>query len=150
NRPDVVVKSLHWGPWAGGMVTAELKAAFAQRGIVVIERDDGAAAFVAELSTAAGPDLEVVLGAGLADDGSAVKATPTAGTTGSTKVVMSAATMPWMRDHAVKGEVVLPVVVATDLMARLAGVTSLHKVEVIKGQRLPRFEGEGHVAEITI
>ncbi|MFT7521147.1 MAG: malonyl CoA-acyl carrier protein transacylase/acyl carrier protein, partial [Kiritimatiellia bacterium] len=38
------VKALHWGPWAGGMVSDSLAAAFAARGMPMIELGAGAAA----------------------------------------------------------------------------------------------------------
>ena len=152
-RPQLVVKSLHWGPWEGGMVTPELKAAFASRGVTVIARDDGARAFVAELSTAASDDVEVVLGASLAS------ARPGLDGPGGVKKSSSridASSMPFLADHAVKGEVVLPVVVAMDLMlsaavdAGLGAVHAISDVEVLRGQRLPRYLTEGHVGEATV
>lgn len=48
-RPDCVVRALSWGPWQGGMVTPELQAHFAARGIPLIPMDRGVAAFVQEL-----------------------------------------------------------------------------------------------------
>jgi len=152
-RPSLLVKSLHWGPWEGGMVTPELKAAFASRGITVIARDDGARAFVSELSTAASDDVEVVLGASLAS------ARPTLDGPGSVKKTstrIDATSMPFLVDHAVKGEVVLPVVVAMDLMlgaavdAGVGTIQAIGDVEVLRGQRLPQWANDGHLAETSV
>jgi hypothetical protein len=155
STPTVVVKALHWGPWEGGMVTPALKAAFAARGITVIAPVDGAAAFVNELSQGASDDVEVVLGAALSEsavDGAQEAPVVAAEPAGerSTRHV-DVATMPFLVDHAVKGEVVLPVVVALDLIATAASearpgqvVRQLRDVKVIKGVRLPRFHGTGH------
>ncbi|HEY1100843.1 MAG TPA: SDR family NAD(P)-dependent oxidoreductase, partial [Myxococcota bacterium] len=167
-RPALIAKALHWGPWEGGMVTPELKAQFASRGITVIERDDGSRAFVAELSTAASDDVEIVLGASLAvshDDasgsagngnGGGNKSTTPTAAKHTSSVHISAQTMPFLADHAVKGDVVLPVVVAIDLIASAAAthhhaqVRTVHDVEMVKGQRLPRFATSGHGADVTL
>jgi hypothetical protein len=150
-RPQLLVKSLAWGPWEGGMVTPELKAQFASRGITVIERGDGARAFVRELSRAASDDVEIVLGASLAQVTGQQLLRPVEKTTR-----IAEAAMPWLADHAVKGEVVLPVVVAMDLMLQAATEcgggqhTVLREVDVVKGQRLPRYGADGHTAVVTV
>ncbi len=148
-RPTLWAKALHWGPWEGGMVTAELKAAFASRGITVIAPDDGARAFVAELSTAASDDVEIVLGTSLA----ASRPRANNGTITRTTTI-SAETMPFLADHAVRGEVVLPVVSAMELMLQGATDAGLHgglgRVDVIKGQRLPAFFAGGHRADVSV
>jgi NAD(P)-dependent dehydrogenase (short-subunit alcohol dehydrogenase family) len=150
-RPQLLVKSLAWGPWEGGMVTPELKAQFASRGITVIERGDGARAFVRELSRAASDDVEIVLGASLAQVTGQQVLRPVEKTTR-----IAEAAMPWLADHAVKGEVVLPVVVAMDLMLQAATEcgggqhTVLRDVDVVKGQRLPRYGADGHTAVVTV
>jgi acyl transferase domain-containing protein/NADP-dependent 3-hydroxy acid dehydrogenase YdfG len=60
-----VVRALNWGPWLGGMVTPELQALFAARGIAVIDMKDGAQAFVRELQYRSSEpgDVDVVLAA---------------------------------------------------------------------------------------
>src|SRR5690606_29052321 len=62
-RPAARVRSLAWGPWAGGMVTPELAALFESRGIGLIDLERGADAFVRE-AYARGP-ANCVLGAEL-------------------------------------------------------------------------------------
>ena len=42
--------SINWGPWEGGMVTPQLKRAFLERGIDLIPLDEGAKAFVLEIT----------------------------------------------------------------------------------------------------
>ncbi|WP_054814730.1 type I polyketide synthase [Nocardia arizonensis] len=46
--------ALAWGAWDGGMVTADLRALFAARGVPLLQPDAAAAAFVAELTEGAG------------------------------------------------------------------------------------------------
>lgn len=62
SRPDCVVRSIAWGPWASGMVTGSVAELLQARGIPLIGREDGSRAFVAELE---GPDnqVEVLLAA---------------------------------------------------------------------------------------
>ncbi|WP_051327718.1 type I polyketide synthase [Desulfatirhabdium butyrativorans] len=59
-HPGLRVVSLNWGPWNGGMVDGSLKNLFAKNGIPLIDREAGAAAFLAEISS--GKDVEVVIG----------------------------------------------------------------------------------------
>ncbi|MER7849501.1 SDR family NAD(P)-dependent oxidoreductase [Kitasatospora sp. NPDC096077] len=65
HRPDAVVRSLLWGPWQGGMVTAGLRDLLDLGGIESLPLDTGARAFVDELRRAA-PDPRIVLAAGQA------------------------------------------------------------------------------------
>ncbi|WP_412973565.1 SDR family NAD(P)-dependent oxidoreductase [Mycolicibacterium fluoranthenivorans] len=60
NRPDCLVRSLGWGPWAGGMVSAPVAELLQARGIPLIAPEAGSQAFVAELE---GPrdQVEVML-----------------------------------------------------------------------------------------
>jgi malonyl CoA-acyl carrier protein transacylase len=154
-RPGLVVKALHWGPWDAGMVTPALKAAFAARGITPIALHDGAAAFVDELSSGASDDVEIVLGAALAEGPSP----STRKTVPADRFVrtLDRASMPHLEDHRVRGEVVLPVVIAMELFAAAAAsarpgqsVRGVRDVRVIKGVRLPRFGNGGHEAVVSL
>ncbi len=60
-----VVKSLGWGPWAGGMVTPALEAHFASMGVELISLDVGARMLVDELSSPQTDQVEIVLGGGV-------------------------------------------------------------------------------------
>jgi amino acid adenylation domain-containing protein len=55
-----VVKAIAWGPWAGGMVTPELRDTFERKGVPVIPVDDGADFFVHELICGPAADVEVL------------------------------------------------------------------------------------------
>jgi KR domain len=56
------VRAIAWGPWAGGMVTPALEQHFRERGVPVIQREQGVRHFVAELSHDAPGECEVVVG----------------------------------------------------------------------------------------
>ena len=60
-----VVKSIGWGPWAGGMVTPALKRHFESMGIELIGLDVGARMLVDELASAQVDQVEVLLGGGV-------------------------------------------------------------------------------------
>ena len=57
------VRSIGWGPWAGGMVTPSLEKHFAQMGVPLIPLDVGARMFVDELQGGGGEVTIVVGGA---------------------------------------------------------------------------------------
>jgi NAD(P)-dependent dehydrogenase (short-subunit alcohol dehydrogenase family) len=60
-----VVKSLGWGPWAGGMVTPALTTHFESMGVELIALDVGARMLVDELSSPQTDQVEIVLGGGV-------------------------------------------------------------------------------------
>ncbi|MCB1994310.1 MAG: SDR family NAD(P)-dependent oxidoreductase [Burkholderiaceae bacterium] len=68
--PQVVVRSLCWGPWGptkfgAGMVTAETEAKFAEKGVYLVHAAEGRALFRDALVRAPGDaDVEIVCGAG--------------------------------------------------------------------------------------
>jgi NAD(P)-dependent dehydrogenase (short-subunit alcohol dehydrogenase family) len=51
DNPICHVVSIDWGPWDSGMVTPELKRAFAERGMAVIPTDTGAEMLLKEITT---------------------------------------------------------------------------------------------------
>jgi len=145
-RPGCVVKSIGWGPWAGGMVTPLLKAKFDELGVPLIPLAEGAAAFVAELQAAARDEVEVVIGgmpqaAPLLDMGAAPATRPFV-----FDVAVSAATYPYLASHQVNGVVVLPLVLVQEWFLRAAAAAgiegagvSLQKMRVRRGMPLPDF-----------
>jgi NAD(P)-dependent dehydrogenase (short-subunit alcohol dehydrogenase family) len=64
-RPGCIVKSIGWGPWAGGMVNESLQAHFAERGVDLIGLSAGARAFVDEISSPQTDEVDVVIGGGV-------------------------------------------------------------------------------------
>jgi malonyl CoA-acyl carrier protein transacylase len=137
-----VVKSIGWGPWAGGMVTPGLAAHFEKLGVPLIPLDAGADAFVAECFTASVDDVDVVLGVPTADRAPAAGQRPWEGT-----VVLHPSTHPYLRDHQLRGTVVVPVVMAMEWCARAAAslrpdlhVAGFEDVSVFRGIKLGAFD----------
>ena len=145
-RPGCVVKSIGWGPWAGGMVTPLLKAKFDELGVPLIPLAEGAAAFVAELQAAARDEVEVVIGgmpqgAPLLETGAAPATRPFV-----FDVAVGAATYPYLASHQVNGVVVLPLVLVQEWFLRAAAAAgiggpgvSLQKMRVRRGMPLRDF-----------
>ncbi len=59
------IKSINWGPWDGGMVSAALKKTFERRSIPLIPVETGTRAMIAEMSASADEAVEVVIGSEL-------------------------------------------------------------------------------------
>ncbi len=141
-RPEAVVRSLGWGPWAGGMVTPALKARFEALGVPLIGLDDGARMLVDEVVAGPGAPTSVVLGGeprpeALLHDDSAAPA-PTV-----VEVVAGPDRQPWLADHTVAGTPVVPVALVIEWFTGLAralspgrSVQALAGLEVHRGIRL--------------
>jgi hypothetical protein len=142
-RGGCAVLALDWGPWDGGMVTPALRAHFRALGAGLIPVAAGAAAFAEEARRAA-PGFHEIL----------VEAAATGGAEASRprdlEVVVSAATHPFLVDHAIDDVPVLPVVLALEWFARAARaarpgleLTICRDVRVMKGARLSRYGNGG-------
>ncbi len=62
HHPSCHVVAINWGPWDSGMVTAELKKAFAKRNVEIIPIPVGTNMLVKELDTANQETAQVVIG----------------------------------------------------------------------------------------
>jgi acyl carrier protein len=151
-RGTCLVKSINWGPWDGGMVSAALKARFLERGVAVIPREEGSLRFVAEL---AGPPAQVEVVIGGAPTGRALLAAP-ARHEAEIEVVVSAVSHPYLTDHRVQGTPVVPVVLALEWFAQVAAacrpdlvLAECRDVKVLRGIRLTRFDAAGERLQVT-
>lgn len=102
-RPGCRVLSLNWGPWDGGMVSEQLKALFAERGIPLIDPGAGAQLLARELARPARDDVEVVVGRPLVS-----RASPPVPLALRVRRRLDPAANPFLRDHVVNGCRVLP------------------------------------------
>jgi acyl transferase domain-containing protein/NADP-dependent 3-hydroxy acid dehydrogenase YdfG len=141
-RPDCRVRSIGWGPWAGGMVTESLAAHFTQRGVALLPLDVGARAFVAEMDA---PDAPTVLIAADLD-------VPRRRLTG--EITVSMTTHAHLADHAPAGTPVLPLAVALEWFAAIGRSghpdreTDLRDVRVLSRVDLPDL-ATGHRFTLT-
>ncbi len=156
-RNGCVVKSMGWGPWAGGMVTPALKAHFESLGVPLIPLDAGGEMLVDELADDSG-NVELVLGG-------EPRMGPLALAHGDRVSVLSLrtdkASHPYLADHTIAGVPVVPVVMALEWFARAASsfrpdlaLASFEDIKVLRGIKLQGFDNGGdwldvHVKEIS-
>ncbi|TNE87548.1 MAG: SDR family oxidoreductase [Deltaproteobacteria bacterium] len=146
-RSGMLVKSLGWGPWEGGMVTPALKARFESLGVALIPLDVGAKMLVDEVLSGAPERVELVLG-GEPKPKALLSASAAEGASYTARV--HAATHGFLADHSVEGEPVVPVVLAMEWMAQAAlalrpdyVLARIENVVVAKGIRVSDFAGQG-------
>ncbi|BBY59783.1 type I polyketide synthase [Mycolicibacterium sarraceniae] len=106
---ECVVRAFGWGPWDGGMVDATLKSRFLAGGVGVIPIAEGAQ-FFADHALCRSSATAVVVAA------------PAEPRLRATRLDwdVSAENLPVLTDHQVRGQVVVPVVIALDAILRAA------------------------------
>ncbi|MBN8615870.1 MAG: SDR family NAD(P)-dependent oxidoreductase [Deltaproteobacteria bacterium] len=145
---DVVVRSLGWGPWEGGMVSPALKARFEKLGVRLIGLAEGAGWMSDELARFDLDDVEVVLGGEPVAEALLHEGASPAPKTESLEARIAGSSHPFVDSHRVKGAPVLPAVTALDLILRAAralrpgsNVREVTDLAVLKGIRLPAYDG---------
>jgi acyl transferase domain-containing protein/NADP-dependent 3-hydroxy acid dehydrogenase YdfG/acyl carrier protein len=141
------VRSIGWGPWEGGMVTARLKKHFEQAGVNLIPLDVGANMLVDEINSAS-DDVVLVVAGGLGHGPLGANASPASGVA----VHVDAQSHAYLADHRIAGTVVVPMVMAVEWMLRGARacrpdliITSMRNVRVLSGIKLDHFDATGNV-----
>ncbi len=136
-HPGCHVVAIDWGPWDGGMVTPALKQLFAERNIHVIPIEVGAWMLANELSAANHAICQTVVGGALAFPDEAVGG---ALQTHHIHRFLSEAANPFLQDHVIGGNAVLPTVCAIAWMGSVCeqlypGYTmaSCDNYQVLKG-----------------
>jgi malonyl CoA-acyl carrier protein transacylase len=145
---DVVVRSLGWGPWEGGMVSPALKARFEKLGVRLIGLAEGARWMSEELAGFDLDDVEVVLGGEPKPEALLAEAAGAAPRTETLEARIAGTSHPFVDSHRVKGAPVLPAVTAMDLLLRAAralrpgdSIAELRDLSVLKGIRLAQYDG---------
>jgi NADP-dependent 3-hydroxy acid dehydrogenase YdfG len=144
-RPGCIVKALDWGPWEAGMVTPTLKSYFESQGVALIPLAIGAQMLIDELEADDGQS-EVVLGAEPRHASIAGEHGPEQ----TSAVRVGASSHPYLVDHSIDGEPVLPVVMALEWLVRAAEslspgklVRAVRDLRVLRGVRLSGFADGG-------
>jgi acyl transferase domain-containing protein len=145
---DVLVKSLGWGPWEGGMVTPQLRAHFEKLGVPMIPLDVGARMFADELHGANPDQVEIVLGGEPRPE--ALLAVGSEARCLRLEVTLNRQTHAYLAGHSIGGEVVVPVVLVLEWFNRVARafrsdlhVGKIQNLNVLKGVQLRDFDGSG-------
>ncbi len=143
--PDCIVKSINWGPWAGGMVDSSLAGHFKSRGIALLPLDSGSHAFVSEILGKQGDSAEVVLTA----QGAPVIPASSLDRERA-EILVNSRTYPFLNGHRIRKIPVVPALLVLEWFYRAAA--ELHPdvhadrcedLRVLSGIVLTDFEGQG-------
>jgi NAD(P)-dependent dehydrogenase (short-subunit alcohol dehydrogenase family) len=114
--PSCRVLTLNWGPWDSGMVNAELKKAFSARGITLISEEEGADLFCnAVLAQDNPPSPQIVIGSAIDFKPAPLSLTP--GTSWQVKRSLDPQKNPFLLDHQIGDNRVLPAACGAAWMA---------------------------------
>ncbi|MBK1986540.1 SDR family NAD(P)-dependent oxidoreductase [Sphaerospermopsis aphanizomenoides BCCUSP55] len=137
NYPDCHVVAINWGPWESGMVSPELKQAFAERGIETIPIEVGTQMLVDELTNSSLENAQVVIGSPL------VYIPPALNSELKNYRIKRQLTLesnPFLHDHVIAGRPVLPATCGLLWMANVCEqihpgfkAFSCHNFKVLKG-----------------
>ncbi|MEA5580674.1 SDR family NAD(P)-dependent oxidoreductase [Nodularia harveyana UHCC-0300] len=105
NYPQCHVVAINWGAWDSGMVSPELKKAFAERGIDIIPVDVGTQMLVNELHPSHSNTAQVVIGSPLVPPTTELDSQLR---THRIRRQMKLEANPFLYDHAIAGSPVLP------------------------------------------
>ena len=103
-HPQCHTVAINWGPWDSGMVSPELKRAFAERGIKTIPIDVGTQMLIEELGLDKSP-VQVVIGSPLKPPAISLNNEPA---TYKISRRLSLAANPFLHDHVIMDRPVLP------------------------------------------
>ncbi|WP_135445338.1 type I polyketide synthase [Vibrio tasmaniensis] len=147
-NPQAKVMSFNWGPWDGGMVNAALKRMFTERGVYVIPLQAGAELFSSQLLNETGIQLLVGTSMQGSDNKEAAVKKLNAESVHLAKSPLNRSitvtrhldpkALPFIQDHCIAGNPVLPTVCAIQWMREVAeqllGVNvSVHNYKLLKG-----------------
>ena len=147
-NPQAKVMSFNWGPWDGGMVNAALKRMFTERGVYVIPLQAGAELFSSQLLNETGIQLLVGTSMQGSDNKEAAvkklnaESVHLAKSPLNTSIIVTrhldTKALPFIQDHCIAGNPVLPTVCAIQWMREVAeqllGVNvSVHNYKLLKG-----------------
>jgi hypothetical protein len=153
-RPQCLVRSLAWGPWAGGMVTPGLARLFEKAGVQLIALDSGAEALAREVASDDG-SAEVVLMNGVPPltarpihGGRTFDGRP--GAEERFELLVNASSYPQLRGHRIVGRPVVPAVLVMEWFFRAAAtcfpelvVRACRNLRVLRGVPVDAFEQRG-------
>ena len=112
-HPGCHAVTFNWGPWDGGMVTPELKKMFALRNVYVIPLDAGAQTFSDKMGSADETDTQLLVGSSMLVEGENVSPELRKYSI-SRRLVLE--DNPFLKDHVIGGNPVLPTVCASSWM----------------------------------
>ena len=114
--PQCHVVSFNWGPWDGGMVTAELKRYFKERNVEIIPIEEGVEIFGSELHQERADTIQLLVGSSMRSD---VDKTNTPLRTFLINTELLLEDNPFLNDHVIGDDPVLPSATALSWMANI-------------------------------
>lgn len=133
---SVMVRSINWGPWDGGMVNETLKRVYAEQNMTIIPLEEGCRRFVDEFKLATPPQVNI--------GGASYRALSDLSLTQTEQIEcdLQVSMLPFVADHVIDGAPVLPLAAAINwltrtTLTRFAGyrLVSVHSVHVLKGMK---------------
>jgi NAD(P)-dependent dehydrogenase (short-subunit alcohol dehydrogenase family) len=115
-HPHCRAVAINWGPWDSGMVSPQLKRAFAERNIKTIPVEIGKQMLIKEIASKH-QDPQVIIGSPLTPTAITIKSDQSRLQTYQIRRRLSLAANPFVLDHAIAGRPVLP---ATGAIAWIA------------------------------
>jgi NAD(P)-dependent dehydrogenase (short-subunit alcohol dehydrogenase family) len=157
--PRCLVRSLAWGPWAGGMVTPTLGRLFEKAGVQLLALDDGAAAFGREVESEDECQQVILMNGVPPDSARPLHAVPKSGDRRSVgdsqgerhfDLLVNAITCPFLDGHRITGAPVVPIALLLEWLHRAASIVhpglsvlACRDVKVLRGVPVEAFESRG-------
>ncbi len=151
--PQCKTVSYNWGPWDAGMVSPGLKKMFEEKNVFTIPPDYGAQLFVSELSSGYSGNTQVIVGSALTLPPVEIKPELKKYTI---ERKLKLKDNPFLYDHVISGNAVLPAVTAISMMADSCRqfypglkVAAVEDMRVLKGIVFNQKSSENFVLELT-
>lgn len=145
-----VVRSLAWGPWAGGMVTPGLAKLFEKAGVQLIALDAGGAALGREMLGADAYPQVVLMNGEPPAPGAPLHGAKAPSADVRFDLRVSSTTHPLLDGHRIKGAAVIPAVMVLNLFVRAAAahrpgvvVAGCRDLRVLRGIPVDGYDGDG-------
>ncbi len=144
------VKAINWGPWDGGMVNENIKNHFIKNNIPFLSKEAGSMQFVNEMLNNDN-QVEVVIYADKIQDlaNNQLK--------NKWDMVLNKRNFPFLEDHIINGEVVVPFVFAIELALKVThslfpqyNKFSVENIKLLKGIKISNFTRTGLVLSIVL
>jgi hypothetical protein len=155
--PKCVVRSLAWGPWAGGMVTPGLAKLFEKAGVELIPLDSGATALAAEVATRDEWPEVVLMSGAVPPTAKPLNGGRPAATDERFELRVSATTVPHLEGHRIQGAAVVPAAMVLDWFVQAARAhhpslvaTGCRDLRVLRGIPVDRFDAEGTLLSVRL
>jgi NADP-dependent 3-hydroxy acid dehydrogenase YdfG len=156
-RPGCVVRSLAWGPWAGGMVTTGLARLFEKAGVQMIALDAGTQALGREAASDDGTSQVVLMNGEPPLTAKPIHGGRVFDGHERFEIVVNDATHPQLSGHRIQGGVVVPAALVVEWFMRAAAACSSNLVprtcrglKVLRGVRIEDADFGKRGARLTV